>query len=289
MGPVQEDFEKRFAEDTDGPDVAQWQRDVRDTHRVMEVPQRAWLLLEQSNEPLVRIGVELATSRAGQKVLAWKDGWWQEEEKREYLKIYVRKKLKDILGNIQPGAALEDDGDIKSIDPSVLAAAEQRAKDWETRFNASERDRTITQAQIAPLEEQLREFTLKAKEQEKALDKMRTELKSNAEEMKEQQTQMSSLKEKHASTEKEYTQFKEASKEEVSKVKKEAAAQVVEFEKKLKALQESSAASVAECKELKQKLAESQKAISDMQKKLDAKTGPSVDSEKYEKQISSWR
>jgi len=75
-----------------------WASKVVDLHRVVDVYQALFVMLEHHNEALVRVGLELVTDNRTRKILSWNEGaWYEDEEKRNWLRGLVHEKLHRVL------------------------------------------------------------------------------------------------------------------------------------------------------------------------------------------------
>eukprot|EP00428_Durinskia_dybowskii_P049278 CAMPEP_0170348500 /NCGR_PEP_ID=MMETSP0116_2-20130129/75523_1 /TAXON_ID=400756 /ORGANISM="Durinskia baltica, Strain CSIRO CS-38" /LENGTH=176 /DNA_ID=CAMNT_0010602349 /DNA_START=69 /DNA_END=595 /DNA_ORIENTATION=+ len=135
-----------------------------------------WLSIQHANEPVVRVALELVCSRYGKGILQWPHTWWPDEEKRKLLKGLVHSCLKDILRFLKPGAVLDDD-EPPLEDEDALAAAQQRAVEWEEKYNECEQARQILEVQLANAQRESDVANAKVEELEQSVQKYREELK----------------------------------------------------------------------------------------------------------------
>jgi len=204
-------------------DVKSWQNQVRDLHKVMETICRVWLLLQHANEPLVRIAIEILTSQHAKYIRSWKEDWWPDEEKREYLKRLVFTQLKRVLIFLQPDATVEDDVK-KPGEDAELAEARKSAKEWEERFNKSEQARRLLEIQIRELEEREAEAQKRAKDMEDSIQKLKDEFRTLQAAGGDSGSEIDALRKKLAALEQELTQERERSQQAVANALSTAAA-----------------------------------------------------------------
>lgn len=153
-------------------DEATWRRDVTDLHRVMNTMKTVWIAVQQSNEPLVRVALEIVTSGFGEGILAWPESWWPDEKKRVYLKNLVSQKLKGILQYLKPGAVLEEPEESSTDEQDPLAMV----KEWEDKFHKSEQMRKFAEKLAKDAETAKTKAETRVAELEQALKRSRETL-----------------------------------------------------------------------------------------------------------------
>lgn len=105
-------------------DRAVWAGHVRDLHRVVKMVRSLFLLLEHQNEALLRVCMEVVTSKFARQLITWHDDeWYADEEKRESLRETVQEKLQLVLKALE----LSDDFELEGqIPPSGTATPSLR-------------------------------------------------------------------------------------------------------------------------------------------------------------------
>lgn len=78
--------------------LLEWASSVTDLHRVLDVTRSLYLINQSHNEILLRVGLELATSKIARKVFQWTDGdWYADEVRREWFRDVVQTNLTHVL------------------------------------------------------------------------------------------------------------------------------------------------------------------------------------------------
>lgn len=164
-------------------DAVQWRNSVVDLHKVMEVCKNLYLILEHSNEALVRVALLICCDRTARKVLWWKDFWWSEEEKREYLKELVRQKLAIAIAQAKGcDIDLEELANSRSgPDPyEEIQALKKRLEEAEASSEHAKRQQTIAEAKVKEAEASTAEARNRIADLERALKELREQVKSQS-------------------------------------------------------------------------------------------------------------
>merc|ERR1719375_500023 len=78
--------------------LLEWASSVTDLHRILDVRKSLFLLSQSHNEILLRVGLQLATSKIAWKIFQWTDGdWYADETRREWFRDVVQTNLTQVL------------------------------------------------------------------------------------------------------------------------------------------------------------------------------------------------
>ncbi|CAJ1352249.1 unnamed protein product, partial [Effrenium voratum] len=153
-----------------------WRQNVTDLHRVMEVAKSLWLLLEHSNEAMVRVALEIALDGTYKKVLWWPDFWFSDHDKREYFKEIVRIKLAIAVANAK-GSAVDLTEFQRSDDTELVNSLRKQIADLEAALREARAKQEAAEARCRDLEKAAEEAAQRIAAMEKSLDDLRKEVK----------------------------------------------------------------------------------------------------------------
>ena len=217
---IKAEMERRDNPDPDDPDEEEafddllWRQNVTDLHRVMEVAKSLWLLLEHSNEAMVRVALEIAIDGTYKKVLWWPDFWFSDQDKREYFKEIVRIKLAIAIANAK-GSAVDLSQFRKSDEESALVAnLRKQIAELEAALRDARAGQEAAEARIRELEAAAKEAEERMAEMEKSLEQLRKEVKEYRNSMANQkpsasQEELESLKQQLKLSEEKVAQLEE--------------------------------------------------------------------------------
>jgi len=81
-----------------GGRLMEWASSVTDLHRILDVTKSLFLISQSHNEILLRVGLELATSKIAWKIFQWTEGdWYADDTKREWFRDVVQTNLTTVL------------------------------------------------------------------------------------------------------------------------------------------------------------------------------------------------
>lgn len=113
-------------------DPVSWADNVLDLKRDLTLLKHLYLLLEGSNEAMLRVCVELLTCRKSRKAVLWNEEWFDDEERREWFGFQVKEKLRLVLEALGKRAP-EDTRELPG-----LAAERRRANEAEAKLAAAD-------------------------------------------------------------------------------------------------------------------------------------------------------
>lgn len=156
-------------------DELYWKQCVTDLQRVMDTSKQLWLSYEQSNEPCIRVAMEIMMDRTTKKVLWWPDYWFSDHDKREYFKSIVNQKLMIAIATAKGSAvdfsAMEkDEGDAE-----LVAALRRQIAELEAALRAARAAQAAAEARCRELEEEMAEARRRLKEMENDMNNLRKE------------------------------------------------------------------------------------------------------------------
>lgn len=250
-----------------------WRQNVTDLHRVMEVAKSLWLLLEHSNEAMVRVALEIALDGTYKKVLWWPDFWFSDHEKREYFKEIVRIKLAIAIANAKGSAVDFSEFEKNDEESELVAKLRKQIAELEAALRDARLEKEAAEARIRELELAAKEAEEKLAAMEKSLEQLRREVKefrrqsdnqgpsASLEELERVKQQLKQSEEKNAQLEEMISQLRKQLQEgnksgEVEKIKSE-----LQMAKK-------------RIEELEQKLMDAQKEIAMLKRQKGGAPGP---------------
>ena len=154
-----------------------WQENVTDLHRVMEVAKSLWLLLEHSNEAMVRVALEIALDGTYKKVLWWPDFWFSDHDKREYFKEIVRLKVAIAIANAKGSAVDLSEFEKNDQESELVTKLRQQIAELEAALKNARLEKEAADARIRELEAAAREAEERLAQMEKSLEQLRREVK----------------------------------------------------------------------------------------------------------------
>ncbi|CAE8721105.1 unnamed protein product, partial [Polarella glacialis] len=161
-------------------DEVQWRADVIDLCRVMECAKKLWLILEHSNEAMIRTALEIMVCRVAKKTLWWQDFWYSVEEKREYFKSLVGQKLAIAIANAKRSkvdlSALQGSGE---EDPR-LAVLRKQLEESEAALKAARAAQAAAENDARNMREAAEEAAKRIADLEKSIETYRSQAKENA-------------------------------------------------------------------------------------------------------------
>eukprot|EP00435_Cladocopium_sp_Y103_P068570 s1251_g31.t1 len=252
-----------------------WRQNVTDLHRVMEVAKSLWLLLEHSNEAMVRVALEIALDGTYKKVLWWPDFWFSDHEKREYFKEIVRIKLAIAIANAKGSAVDFSEFEKNDEESELVAKLRKQIAELEAALRDARLEKEAAEARIRELELAAKEAEEKLAAMEKSLEQLRREVKefrrqsdnagpsASLEELERVKQQLKQSEEKNAQLEEMISQLRKQLQEgnksgDVEKIKSE-----LQMAKK-------------RIEELEQKLMDAQKEIAILKRQKGGAPGPPV-------------
>lgn len=112
--------------------LLEWASSVTDLHRVLDVTRSMYLMSQSHNEILMRVGLELATSKIARKIFQWTDGdWYADDSKREWFRDVVQTNLSQVLDAAACANAGENCGDER------LAAANRKVTEVQAELSVA--------------------------------------------------------------------------------------------------------------------------------------------------------
>ncbi|CAE7940366.1 unnamed protein product [Symbiodinium sp. KB8] len=165
------------AEDEEVFDELLWNQQVTDLHRVMEVAKSVWLLLEHSNEAMVRVALEIALDRNYKKVLWWPDFWFSDHDKREYFKEIVRIKLAIAIANAKGSAVDLSEFQKNEEESELVIGLRKKISELEEALRMARQAQEAAEARCRELEAAAAEAAQRMAAMEKSLEQLRKEVK----------------------------------------------------------------------------------------------------------------
>lgn len=108
--------------------LMEWASSVTDLHRILDVTKSLFLINQSHNEILLRVGLELATSKIAWKIFQWTDGdWYADDTRREWFRDIVQTNLTTVLQTASGERA----------DDERLATANQKVKEVQAELDAA--------------------------------------------------------------------------------------------------------------------------------------------------------
>jgi len=129
-----------------GSVLLEWASSVSDLHRILDVTKSLFLISQSHNEILLRVGLELATSKIAWKIFEWTDGdWYADDARREWFRDIVQTNLTQVLETAS-GERAEDE---------KLANANQKVRDVQSELEVAEEKCKAAEALVAQTQGQL--------------------------------------------------------------------------------------------------------------------------------------
>lgn len=113
----------------------EWALSVQDLHRVLSVAQALFLTLTHHDEGLVRVALELITSKKSRHIFKWYEDWYDDDIRRNWFSKQVQEQLKHVL-TIRDGRTPEEADCDEDEDNVELQAALARAEEAEAALDA---------------------------------------------------------------------------------------------------------------------------------------------------------
>jgi len=158
-------------------EIHQWKHHVCDLHRVLSVAQGMFLLLEHNNEALLRVAIEIVCDTTATKVLWWNEGWYSDEDQREYFREMVLGKLGKCMTYLNVEVEPQDTEKIDELEEKLKSALE-RATMLEASKTSLEHSKSMLEAQLRDLEAQLADAAQREKDVKQANERLKEELKA---------------------------------------------------------------------------------------------------------------
>merc|ERR1719359_196450 len=112
--------------------LLEWASSTTDLHRVLDVTRSLYLINQSHNEILLRVGLELATSKIARKIFQWTDGdWYADDTRREWFRDVVQTNLSQVLDAAACANAGENCGDER------LAAANRKVTEVQAELSVA--------------------------------------------------------------------------------------------------------------------------------------------------------
>jgi myosin heavy subunit len=147
---------------------------------VLDVTRSLYLLNQTHNEILLRVGIELVTSKSARKIFQWTDGeWYDDDSRREWFRDVVQSQVTHVLETCS--------GEKK--DDEKLAAANAKMKEAKAELSLALQKCEAAEAMV----EQTR---CRVRNLERALDVKSEELLQTQEDLEEAQVQLKAAREK---------------------------------------------------------------------------------------------
>ncbi|CAE7522076.1 unnamed protein product [Symbiodinium sp. CCMP2592] len=143
----------------------------------MEVAKSVWLLLEHSNEAMVRVALEIALDRNYKKVLWWPDFWFSDHDKREYFKEIVRIKLAIAIANAKGSAVDLSEFQKNEEESELVIGLRKKISELEEALRQARALQEAAEARCRELEAAAAEAAQRMAAMEKSLEQLRKEVK----------------------------------------------------------------------------------------------------------------
>eukprot|EP00928_Gymnodinium_smaydae_P028645 TRINITY_DN2179_c0_g1_i1.p1 TRINITY_DN2179_c0_g1~~TRINITY_DN2179_c0_g1_i1.p1 ORF type:complete len:863 (+),score=263.58 TRINITY_DN2179_c0_g1_i1:241-2829(+) len=158
-----------------------WKENCMDLLKVMDICKQTYLILEHSNEAMLRVAVEVVTDRRNRRSLWWKDGWYADEGQREDFRTIIKQKLNKVIATLR-GAAVTATDDGKGAEEEALAMLRAQVKELENALASSRQQQQTAEIACREQEAKAKEAWDRVAELEKAVERLREELRRASEE-----------------------------------------------------------------------------------------------------------
>lgn len=129
-----------------GGRLLEWAASVTDLHRILDVTKSLFLISQSHNEILLRVGLELATSKIAWKIFQWTDGdWYADDAKREWFRDVVQTNLTTVLESAAGERA----------DDERLARANHKVREIQSDLEVAVEKCKVAEALVAQTHEQV--------------------------------------------------------------------------------------------------------------------------------------
>lgn len=144
--------------------LSEWASSVGDLHRVLDVTRSLYLINQSHNEILLRVGLELATSKIARNIFQWTDGdWYADDSRREWFRDVVQTNLTHVLETCSG----------EKGDDERLAKANRKVKEVQAELSVAVQKCNAAEALVE--EEQSRIQNLESALEVKSEDLLRTQ------------------------------------------------------------------------------------------------------------------
>jgi hypothetical protein len=157
--------------------LIEWASSCSDLHRILDVTRSLFLISQSHNEILLRVGLELATSKIAYKIFQWTDGeWYSDESRREWFRDVVQTNLTKVL-DACAGERPDDDEQLAAANLTVKEVQAELVQAVE-KCQAAEILVERTQSQVQNLERALEDKSERFFHSQKQLDEAEVKLKT---------------------------------------------------------------------------------------------------------------
>mmetsp|Transcript_96649 Transcript_96649/g.288612 ORF Transcript_96649/g.288612 Transcript_96649/m.288612 type:complete len:835 (+) Transcript_96649:86-2590(+) len=159
-------------------DEALWKQNCIDLHQVMTVVRSVYLVLEHSNEALLRVAVELVTCPVARKILWWNDSWSGDFQKREYLKELIREKLALAIAHAKNTKPVFEEEEKETVSPEELEELRRQMQQAESAKKAAQHQQQVAELRCREVEEKAAEDRKQVEALEASLNQLRAQLRA---------------------------------------------------------------------------------------------------------------
>lgn len=202
-----------------------WPPLVKDLHRVMAVARNLFLIMSDTNECVMRVALEIITSKRSAHIFKWMDDWYDDDERRTWFEGEVQEQLRNVL-DIRTGEIAERLDSVPRVDLEKTSDA----------LNVALKRAEAAEGEVEMLQQKLKQIVGSDDENEDEGGEVQQQLQAK-------ERQIINLKEKLREANAEYMELEDDCKalkeqlEKVQKGKKEADTAVQQARAKLSTLE----------------------------------------------------